>query len=62
MKKEPQENWYTVPMEWQARGYARVQASSPEEAIRKCEALDCELIESGAEVFDWEVTGKPKQD
>lgn len=57
---------YIVPMRWEFRGHADVEATSAEEARTKAIQGRFDngvvLFEAGAELINWEVTGEPKED
>lgn len=54
---------FVVPMRWEYRGHAVVEAVDEEEAVAKCEKLDCEIQQDAtAELINWEVTGDARSD
>lgn len=53
---------FTVPMEISLRGRGLVEARDAEEATAKAEKGEFEFQTNAAEMFDWDVTGDPKED
>ena len=60
MKKKPIKQWI-IPMRWEYRGHAVVEAATADEAVVLAESGEfdkAQLSESQAELINWQVTGE----